>query len=259
MDGLFFWLSKLVWLFISPDSLLLLWLVLSIVLLWAGKDVLAKRLLLGLMAIALLIALFPVGEWLLYPLESRYPVNPELSQVDGIIVLGGAEDPMRTQLWNQITVGEAAERDLVFMALARQHPDASLIFTGGAGSMVNQQYKAADAAMRIFSEQGMDLSRITFESESRNTWESAVLSKNLVQPEKDEKWVLITTGWHMPRSIGIFCKADWRVIPYPVDFWTTPGYLLRVDWDFTNHLRNLVTGVKEWIGIVSYRMVGKSC
>jgi uncharacterized SAM-binding protein YcdF (DUF218 family) len=259
MDSLFFWSSKLVWPFISPDNLLLLWLMLAIVMLWMGRDILAKRLLLGLMAVALLIALFPVGEWLLYPLESRYPANPALSEVDGIIVLSGGGDPMRTQLWDQISAGAAVERDLVFVALARQYPDAKLIFTGGTGSLVHKQFNGADYARRFFSEQGMDLSRITFERESRNTWEHAVLTKKLVQPDDNETWVLITTGWHMPRAVGVFCKADWSVIPYPVDFQTNPGYLLRVDWSFAGHLRDFTIAVKEWIGIVAYKVMGKSC
>ncbi len=147
----------------------------------------------------------------------------------------------------------------MFMALAKRYPEAKLIFTGGASSMIHQEYKAADVARRLFSEQGIDLSRIIFERESRNTWENAVLSKKLVQPAEDEKWVLITTGWHMPRSMGIFCKAEWSVIPYPVDFQTKPGYLLRIDWGFAGHLKDLVAGVKEWVGIVAYRMMGKTC
>jgi len=66
---------------------------------------------------SLLIGFFPVGSWLLYPLESRYRPNPELQQVDGIIALSGALDPMRTELWNQVVVGDAAERNFTFMRL----------------------------------------------------------------------------------------------------------------------------------------------
>ncbi|MES9902883.1 MAG: hypothetical protein ABW168_09385 [Sedimenticola sp.] len=63
----------------------------------------------------------------------------------------------------------------------------------------------------------------------------------------------------MPRSMGIFCKVGWEVIPYPVDFHSKPGHLLRLDWGFADHLKNLVTGVREWIGLLAYRVVGKSC
>ncbi len=259
MDNLFYWLSKLVWILISPDSLLMLWLGAGVVLFWVGKLVWAKRLFIGLLLVMLFIGLFPVGEWLFYPLEARYPSRPDLRDVDGIVVLSGAEDPMRSVLWDQVLVNEAAERDLAFMMLARTFPDAKLVFTGGASSMIHQEYKAADIARRLFQEQGMDLTHITFERMSRNTWENVVLSKELVQPQKDEKWVLITTGWHMPRAMGIFCKAEWSVIPYPVDFRSKPGVLLRVDWGFASHLNDLVVGVKELMGFVAYKMMGKSC
>jgi len=254
MDSFFFWLSKLVWLIVSPDSLLLIWFGVGFLLLWLGKLVWARRLLGSLLLVLLVIGLFPVGEWLLYPLESRYPANPELDRVDGVIVLSGAEDALRTVLWDQVVVGNAAERDLVFIALARAHPTAQLVFTGGTGSMINQDYKAADVALRLFSEQGLDVSRIVFERESRNTMENAALSKALVAPEPGEEWVLITTAWHMPRSVGSFCKVGWDVVPYPVDFQTKPGHLLRVDWGFASHLKKLVTAVKEWVGLAAYRI-----
>jgi uncharacterized SAM-binding protein YcdF (DUF218 family) len=257
MDSFFFWFSKLVWLIVSPDTLLLIWFGVGFLLLWLGKVVWARRLLGLLLLVMLVIGLFPVGEWLLYPLENRYPANPELDHVDGVIVLSGAEDALSTALWDQVVLGSAAERDLVFMALARAYPAAKLVFTGGAGSMINQDYKAADVARRLFSEQGLDMSRIVFERESRNTIENAALSKALVAPEPGEKWVLITTAWHMSRSVGVFCKLGWNVVPYPVDFQTNPGHLLRIDWGFADHLENLVTAVKEWLGLAAYWMAGK--
>ena len=129
-----------------------------------------------------MVALFPIGEWLLYPLETKYPHNPQLEAVDGIIVLSGSEDPIYTKTWNQVTVGGATERNLAFMMLARQHPEAKLVFTGGVGNMLQQDYKEADVAKRLFEEQGMDVSQVIFERESRNTWENALLSKELVRP-----------------------------------------------------------------------------
>jgi len=125
--------------------------------------------------------------------------------------------------------------------------------------MTYQQYKAADAAKRLYAELGLDIDRILFERESRNTAESAVNVKRLVNPKPGEKWMLLTTGWHMPRSVGVFCKVGWQVIPYPVDFQTKPGYLLRIGWGFTDRMRDLNTAVKEWIGLLSYSLLGRSC
>ena len=153
----------------------------------------------------------------------------------------------------------AAERNFAFVRLANKYPDARLVYTGGASSMTYQQYKAADAAKRLYAELGLDIDRILFERESRNTAESAVNVKRLVNPKPGEKWMLLTTGWHMPRSVGVFCKVGWQVIPYPVDFQTKPGYLLRIGWGFTDRMRDLNTAVKEWIGLLSYSLLGRSC
>lgn len=259
VDSLFFWISKLAWLFISPDSLLLIMFGLGLLLLWRGRERWAGRILGFVFFVFLLIGLFPVGEWLLNPLEKKYPANPQLEKVDGIIILGGAEQPTRSAMWKQVVVDEAGERDLAFLKLAREFPEAKLLFTGGSSSMVEQGLKGADVAKQLFQEQGLDISSIIFESESRNTWENGVLSKKLVEPKAHENWVLITTAWHMPRSVGIFCQQDWKVIPYPVDYWTNKDNLLRMDWGFAGHLKNLSVAVKEWIGIAAYTYTGKMC
>lgn len=244
---------------IVPENLFLFLLLISWVLLWRGAYRPARRLLGFVIIVLMVVVLFPIGEWFLYPLEMRFPVNPKLPErIDGIIVLSGAEDAVLSSLWNQVELGDGVERDIAFLELARRYPNAKLVFTGGSGSILHQEYKAADVARQLFDELGLDLSRVTFERNSRNTFENAVLSKELVRPGPGQKWILITTAWHMPRSVGIFCKADWPVIPYPVDHWTMPGKLLRIEVDLSGHLRGLTTGVKEWIGLIAYYFSGKT-
>lgn len=259
MDSLFFWLSKLTWLVIAPDSLLLL-LALFTWAIWRSGSLRVAQTSLNLLVISLLLlALFPVGEWLLHPLENRFPANPQLPQkIDGIMVLGGPESETRSAAWKQVELGDGAERFLAGMALARRYPEAKLVFTGGTGSMLYQQHKGADVAQKLFEEQGLNLSRILFERNSRNTYENALFSKAQVKPRPGEIWVLVTTASHMPRSVGIFCKADWPMIPYPVDHHTWRGNLFRVDYGLTGHLNDLGLAVNEWVGLVAYRVTGKT-
>ncbi len=61
---------------------------------------------------------------------------------------------------------------------------------------------------------------MTLERASRNTFENAVLTKAMVKPKPGERWLLVTSAWHMPRSVGIFRQAGWPVIAYPTDFET---------------------------------------
>jgi len=259
MDTLFFWISKLVWFVIAPDSLLFLLILCACILLLRKRYRLARRLLGVIVGALLIVGLFPVGQWVFYPLEIRFSANPPLPEsVTGIIVLGGAEDARRSAYWKQVEVGDGAERLLAFLTLSRRHHQAKLVYTGGSGSLLDQEFKDANAAEMLLKEHGLDLSRLVLEDQSRNTYENAVCSKALVEPGPEETWVLITTAWHMPRSVGIFRKVGWPVIPYPVDHWTDPGSLLKIDWDPAGNLRDLKFAVKEWVGLLSYYISGKT-
>lgn len=259
MDTLFFYISKLIWLFFSPDSLLLILVVFSLILLYLGKTRLAKITLTITSLLLILIALLPIGEWLLYPLESRFQTNPTLPEkIDGIIVLSGAENSELSSLWEQVELNAAAERDLTFIWLAKKHPNAKLIFTGGSGSLTKQEFKGTDIAKKLFRQLDFNTNKIIFESESRNTYENIIYSKNIFKPNKNESWILITTGWHMPRSVGISCKAGWPVIPFPVDHQTKKGDLFRIDFNLSGNLETLKIGIKEWMGLFAYYLSGKT-
>ncbi|MFC1762742.1 YdcF family protein [Planctomycetota bacterium] len=259
MNTVFFWLSKLVWLLISPGNLLVVLLLTTCILFWRGKQRYAKYLLSFLVIVCLTIALLPVGEWVLYPLEARFPTNPVLPEhIDGILVLGGSEDARRSHVWQQTVVSESSERLLALISLARQYPAARLVYSGGSGSLLHQEYKGSDVAEAVFKDCGLDLARVLLEENSRNTFENIQLTQKLVQPHSAENWILITSAWHMPRAIGIARQANWSVIPYPVDHWTLPGKLLRLEFNFEEHLKNLSTGIREWVGLTAYYMNGKT-
>lgn len=258
MDTLFFWLSKIVWLVISPDSLLVILTVISFILLWKKSYKRAKQLLGFVVIMMLAISLFPIGEWLLYPLETQYRTNPVLPEnIDGIILLGGAEDAYMSYLWQQVELNDAAERNLAFMHFIRKYPDARHVFTGGSGSLDNQEYRQAHVVKKLLQEHGLDISNIIFEEQSRNTYENAKLTYSTIKPAPDENWVLITTAWHMPRAVGVFHKIGWPVIAYPVDHYTQPGHLLRLSLRFSGNLNLLRIAMKEWAGLIAYWITGK--
>jgi uncharacterized SAM-binding protein YcdF (DUF218 family) len=259
MESSFFYISKLAWLLIAPESVLLLWTGLGLLCLYRGWLGLARRLLASLTLVSLLIGLFPVGEWLLYPLESRYAANPQLDRVDGFIVLGGAEDAHLASVWQQVAIGAAGERLLALLGLMQRYPQATVVFTGGSGSIIAQHYKSADMVHAMLQQHGVVSERVIFEVQSRNTHENALFSKTLLQPANDATWLLVTSAWHMPRAMAVFCQADWAMVPYPVDFRSLKGYLIRLDWNFAKHLDNLNLAVREWIGWLVYGWSGRSC
>ncbi len=253
-------LSKAFWLVAQPGNLLTLLLVLGAVLLFTRWRP-AGRVLVGLIALAMLvIAVFPVGNWLLAPLENRFPELKTMpAHVDGIIMLGGAENTRLTAERGQPSVNEQAERFFAFADLARRYPDAKLVFAGGGPVLEGGAFREADAAREVLQWMGMDTRGVIFERESRNTFENVVNAKALAHPGPGETWILITSAFHMPRAVGLFRGQGWPVIPYPVDYQSGIGPDDPVfNLDLPRNLGLMSLAIKEWIGMFANRWLGHS-
>ena len=96
------------------------------------------------------------------------------------------------------------------------------------------------------------------ERRSRNTQENAEFSKALVNPKDGERWLLVTSAYHMPRSVGLFRKAGFAVEPYPVD-WRVGGAsdLLRFAPVAAEGLERTDIAMREWIGLTAYWASGR--
>ena len=259
MDDLFFYSARILWQLLTPDSLFLILLIISLWLLWRGRIKKGIALLTLLTAGLLLLAIFPLGAWLLYPLESRFPTNPPLpDRVDGIIVLGGSVIANRSKQWGQLETNRYQERLDNFILLAKRYPQARLIFTGGNATIYPDEPTEADRVKQFLVQSGIAPARLMLEKRARNTAENGKYSLLLAKPGPQEKWILITSALHMPRAVGVFCRLGWRVIPYPVDHQTdgakdlySPGYNL------LGHADLLAQALHEWIGLIAYYLSGK--
>ena len=102
-------------------------------------------------------------------------------------------------------------------------------------------------------------SRIVAESKSRNTVENAVFSKLLAMPQPNERWLLVTSAYHMPRAIGAFRHVGFAVEAYPVD-WRTRGWRdAAMPFDrLSAGLDRTDVAIHEWIGLIAYRLSGRS-
>lgn len=192
-------------------------------------------------------------------LEARFPAPAALpDRVDGIIILGGSVDQVATAETGRPEVNAAAERLMVVPELARRYPDARIVFSGGSGELRSPDEKEAPVARAALEQMGMDISRVTFEGESRNTWENALLTRDLMRPAPGQTWVLVTSAFHMPRSVGIFRHIGWPVVPYPVDIRAPKALLYRLDFDLLRGLELLSQSVHEYIGLAAYRLLGRT-
>ena len=184
-DDIFFYLSKILWNFIIPGNFFVLLLIAAIILIRTKHKRIAKIMLSTIGVLTILVATIPLGNIMLYPLEQEFKINPNLpNKIDGIIVLSGAVSAKSTSLLGQVQVNEQIERDLIFMSLAYRYPNAKLLYTGGSSSLTHQQFKGANAGNKFLKSQRFDIDKVVFESSSRNTYESAVLSKKIINPKK---------------------------------------------------------------------------
>jgi uncharacterized SAM-binding protein YcdF (DUF218 family) len=147
----------------------------------------------------------------------------------------------------------------VLPELARRYPNARILFSGGSGALIDDGNAEAKFALRLLESLGVPRGRITLDDHSRNTVENAVYSKAIVQPKPDERWLLVTSAYHMPRAIGVFRKAGFPVEPYPVD-WRAPGVndALHPFATMSEGLRRTDTAVHEWVGLALYWLTGRS-
>ena len=252
-----FVLSKLMWIVFQPGNVFLAALAASIGLLWTRWRRTGRVILSFLLVVGVVIAILPIGMWLITPLEDRFPPADPPERVDGIIVLGGALNPSITHARGQSSVNDNAERLLAFVELANRYPEARLVFTGGSASIFPQELTEADVARQVFRQIGLDLDRVVFEQASRNTYENAAMSRDMVRPKPDEVWLLVTSARHMPRAWGVFEKAGWPAIPYPVDYTTEGGYRFELRFNFGAGLNGLSSGMHEWIGLMYYYLIGR--
>ena len=206
------------------------------------------------------LGLGPVAGWIVGPLENRFaPAEADGEEIVGVVVLGGAVHPNTSFARGQLTVGDGGERVIAMADLARRHPGARIIFSGGSGAVLGADRPEADAVARYAATLGIVPERITFENRSRTTWENAVESRALARPQPGERWLLVTSAWHMPRAVGAFRQAGFDVVPYPVDYRTAgTGLELPTSPAIASGLDLLDTGVKEWLGLAVYRLSGRS-
>jgi len=258
-----FTVSKIFWSLAQPGNVALLVLVLAAIFA-KSRPTLARRLLRTTVVLLLLVTFVPVGQWLNSPLERRFPELTHLpDKIDGIVVLGGAVEVSSTIGRAYLELNGSAERMTVSADVARRRPEARLVYSGYKGRLIDVSDEIPDI-VDFYVRNGVERSRIILEDGSRNTYENALFTKELVDPAPDETWLLITSAGHMPRAFGIFQKLGWSVIPMPVDFrqplkLEARNYLSEVvEPSVSVRLEELKQAGKAWIGLLAYWLMGRT-
>ena len=251
-----YWISKAAWRLAEPDNLLLLVALLGL----ASTLVGWRRLGLGALTIALVamlcIATLPVGAAMLGSLEARFPEPRIDGPIDGIVVLGGALNPEAYFAHPGSGLNSAAARIIEAARLAKVYPTARIVYSGGPRPSEAPDVNEGEAARNLLVALGVDRARVTLELESRNTYENAREAARLVEPRPGARWLLVTSAFHMPRAVACFRAVGFPVTAFPVDF----KYRQRekIGFDFASGLADLDLAAHEWVGLVAYRLLGRT-
>lgn len=170
---------------------------------------------------------------------------PHLSkQADAIIILGGGREPA-DPAWTSDQPSLFAVQRLRYGARLAKASSLPVLLTGGL------HFDRPPSEARIMADtlqQDFNLTARWLEERSRTTWENALFSAQLLQPEGIHNIVLVTDAWHMQRSRWSFEQAGFQVIPAPQGFYSAAqrkplnGWLpeSRAFWQNTQLLNELL-------------------
>ena len=250
--------SELMAFFIVPSNLLVLAAVLGFILLARRRR--AGAIVAACSLAAIVVAAFsPLGNMLLTPLEQRFPDGQYPTEdVDGIVVLGGSYDTVSHSYLSTIVLEEDTEPLAVMVDLARRYPKAKVIFSGGSGDSGDAVSEAA-IVKGYFISLGIAPDRILTEGQSQTTAENARFTADLLHPTPGSRWLLVTSGYHMPRAVGAFRQAGFDVVAFPAGL-RTHGWreMWRPESTATDNLRRVDISVHEWVGLLNYKLKGYS-
>ena len=261
---MFIFLSKFLPLFVYPLGLACLLVLLAIFL---RRNLRWQRIIL----VAALVVLWLGGNhWvamgLMRSLEWRYLPPKDVPHAEAIVVLGGGTRPA---IYPRAIaeIGEESDR-MLYAAWLYQHGAApNILVSSGSIDWLSSGGPAAYDMAAFLEILGVPQEAIWIEAQSRNTAENASESRKLLEAKGITRIILVTSAFHMPRSVPLFEHQGFEVIPAPTDYAVT-----QADWDYltrpslSTQLMNLIPSagnlemtsraLKEYIGIFVYRLRG---
>lgn len=255
---MFFILSKTVAFFLLPSNILTICGLVGVALLLTRRRRLGAWLAGGSLVVMALLAFLPVGGLMLSALESRFPPwDARRGAPDGIVVLGGAINPVMSVAYGSTMVNHDAGRLVAMAKLARAYPSARIVYSAGDASLTGNFVAEADFVYPLLDTLGIPRERVVLEAASRNTAENAAFTKELAKPKPGERWLVVTSAFHMPRAIGCFRKVGFEVEAYPSNWRTLPKAHFWPGMEMASGLAAVDLAAHEWLGLIAYRLTGK--
>lgn len=261
---MFFFLSKLLPLFVYPLGLACVMMLLALLLLWKRPAIAAAALLVGF------LALMAGGNgWvcasLVRSLEQQHVPTEELPEAGAIVVLGGAtRSPVPPRPW--VEVNEAGDRTLYGARLYQQGKAPYVVLSGGRIRWRGEVGSEAADMAEIVGAMGVPDTAILLDPSSLNTRQNAENVKVLLDERDIDEILLVTSAIHMPRSLLVFRKLGISATPAPTDFLMTDDAVAAMSDSGEAIALNVLPDaqrlalttrvLKEYLGILVYRLRG---
>ena len=195
----------------------------------------------------------------MYLLEKNYHVKINLpDDIDGIIILSGATNPFLSKEYNQISLNDSVERLTESVKLIKKYPNVKVIFSGGSGSIKYPDLSHSTVAKKFYEDINIDTNKIYFEEKSRNTYENILFAKNIFNTKNNEKWILVTSAFHLTRALRVGEKLNLNFIPYATDYKLPKKFDWKPSLNFFYNISNFHFSSHEWAGLIVYYLMGRS-
>ena len=202
----------------------------------------------------------PIPEFLVKNLEDLFIYQEKIFlELDGVIVLGGGTGSGKVAKdRNDYSLGGGSERLFKGLEFIRKKPQGTIIFTGFSGKLFHEGLSEAEIIEKLVKALNVDSTNILFERRSRNTFENALYTKEIISDFQNKKWGIVTSASHMKRAIATFNKKSSEISfdPIPVDFQTKNS----IYWGPGNIQSSLDFWriyVHETIGYWVYKLTGR--
>lgn len=259
---MFVFLSKLLPLFVYPLGLASVLLIVALIV----RSPRRRWLILAALALLWLGGNRWVSSVLVRSLEWRYLPAAPLPPAQAIVLLGGGTRPQALPR-PLAEVNEAGDRLFYAAWLYRQGKAPLVLITGGGIEWRGPRLPETEAMRDLLVFMGVPAEAILLESEARNTYENALYTRQLLTARGIDRILLVTSALHMPRSVRLFERQGFTVIPAPADFlvseadWAALTYpdprqqLIQLFPD-AEALYYTTLALKEYIGMVIYGLRG---
>ena len=256
---MYFYFSRIANLILFNQLLLItVGVLITIVLYKLHSKTIAKLLTISIGIYFLIIAILPTGSFMMHSLEKQYDIPTELPKnIDGILVLSGGENVTKSKKYNQIYSGGSTFRIIESIRLQEQFPETKIVFSGGSGNHFSKNASSYVAEI-FYNEFSKRPKNIIFESKSTNTYENFDFTNKLIDFEKNSKWIIVTSAFHMPRSIKVAKSFNLDPIAYPTEFRTSKNILFDfLNFDLLKNIHDFQLSMKEYFGFLTYKLLYK--